>query len=72
MGSREGVCRGQGKAPGPDGFTLAFFQVCWRIVKDELFETIAEFLDIGSPRKFECFFYYHCSKEGLRDKHKGF
>lgn len=24
------------KAPGPDGFSMAFFQHCWDILKDEL------------------------------------
>jgi hypothetical protein len=31
------------KAPGPDGFTLAFFQDCWEVVKGDFMEIFAEF-----------------------------
>ena len=31
------------KAPGPDGFTLAFFHHCWDVVKKEVLESIQEF-----------------------------
>jgi hypothetical protein len=24
------------KAPGPDGFSMAFFQACWVVVKDDV------------------------------------
>ena len=30
------------KPPGPDGFTLAFFQHCWDVVKVEVLNTIQE------------------------------
>jgi hypothetical protein len=33
------------KAPGPDGFTLAFFQHCWDVVKVEVLNTIQEFYE---------------------------
>jgi hypothetical protein len=24
------------KAPGPDGFSIAFLQVCWEVVKEDI------------------------------------
>ena len=32
----------KGKAPGPDGFTIDFFQNCWDLVKEELWEVVEE------------------------------
>ena len=31
------------KAPGPDGFTGAFWQFCWEFVKEEVLEMFKEF-----------------------------
>ena len=31
------------KAPSPDGFSLAFFQVCWGIVKDDIMKVFHSF-----------------------------
>jgi hypothetical protein len=31
------------KAPGPDGFTMAFFQACWAVVKHDVMAVFAEF-----------------------------
>lgn len=31
------------KAPGPDGFSLAFFQECWDTVKDDVMRVFHEF-----------------------------
>ncbi|RVW94928.1 hypothetical protein CK203_034502 [Vitis vinifera] len=31
------------KAPGPDGFTVAFWQYCWEFVKEEVLEMFKEF-----------------------------
>ncbi|KAL6328817.1 hypothetical protein AAG906_003834 [Vitis piasezkii] len=33
------------KAPGPDGFTLAFWQSCWDFVKDEILDMFKEFYE---------------------------
>jgi hypothetical protein len=38
------------KAPGPDGFTMAFFQKCWRIVEDDI---MAFFGEVFEFCKFE-------------------
>lgn len=32
----------KGKSLGPDGFTFAFFQNCWDLVKEELWEVVEE------------------------------
>ena len=34
-------------APGPDGLTLAFWQVSWVIVKDDIMRMFKEFFEIG-------------------------
>lgn len=39
------------KARGPDGFTLAFLQQYWNIVKSELLQTIAEFQETTTFKK---------------------
>ena len=31
------------KAPGPDGFTVAFWQCCWEFVKEEVLKMFKEF-----------------------------
>ena len=31
------------KAPGPDGFTIAFWQNCWEIVKEDVLDMFKEF-----------------------------
>ncbi|KAJ9701371.1 hypothetical protein PVL29_006637 [Vitis rotundifolia] len=33
------------KAPGPDGFTLAFWQACWDFLKEEIVELFKEFYE---------------------------
>jgi hypothetical protein len=38
------------KAPGPDGFSIAFFQVCWEVVKEDIMRIFREFHAEG---KFE-------------------
>ncbi|RVW47466.1 putative ribonuclease H protein [Vitis vinifera] len=35
------------KAPGPDGFTIAVFQDCWDVIKDDLVRVFAEFHNSG-------------------------
>jgi hypothetical protein len=39
------------KAPGPDGFTMAFFQKCWEILKNDLMAIFAEFHNRGQFEK---------------------
>jgi hypothetical protein len=38
------------KAQGPDGFTMAFFQVCWAVIKEDI---IGVFHEFHARRKFE-------------------
>ena len=33
------------KAPGPDGFTMAFWQFCWDFVKEEIVDLFKEFYE---------------------------
>lgn len=33
------------KAPGPDGFTMAFFQHCWDVMKKDVMEVFYFFYD---------------------------
>ncbi|RVW63564.1 Transposon TX1 uncharacterized 149 kDa protein [Vitis vinifera] len=35
------------KAPGPDGFTIAVFQDCWNVIKEDLVRVFAEFHNSG-------------------------
>lgn len=37
----------KGKAPGPDGFTIHFFQSCWDLFKEELWEVVEESRQTG-------------------------
>ncbi|WJZ90796.1 hypothetical protein VitviT2T_009917 [Vitis vinifera] len=39
------------KAPGPDGFTVAFWQDCWDLVKEEVMDLFKEFFEYGSFAK---------------------
>ena len=32
----------KGKAPGSDGFTVDFFQSCWDLIKEEIWEVVEE------------------------------
>lgn len=43
-------CAGD-KTPGPNGFSLAFFQHCWSTVKTEVMATIGEFQERGNLEK---------------------
>ena len=36
------------KAPGPDGFTIAFWQKCWEIVKEDVLDMFKEFHEQNS------------------------
>jgi len=40
------ACAGD-KAPGPDGFTMAFFIQCWEVVKTDVIATIQNFHSQG-------------------------
>ena len=39
------------KAPGPDGYTIAFYKQCWDIVKIEVLNSLQEFYDQGCIRR---------------------
>ncbi|KAF5442537.1 hypothetical protein F2P56_035184 [Juglans regia] len=39
------------KAPGPDGFSMAFFQTCWDVLKDDIMGVFQEFLGSGRFEK---------------------
>ena len=56
------------KAPGPDGFAVAFWQNCWDFVKEEVMEMFKEFHEQSSFLKASIprFWFYYQRKEGLR------
>ena len=35
------------KAPGPDGFTMALYQECWDVIKEDLMKVFQEFHSYG-------------------------
>ena len=39
------------KAPGPDGFSLAFFQICWDIIRNDIMAVIKYFHGMGTFAK---------------------
>uniref|UniRef100_A0A2N9GAG5 Reverse transcriptase domain-containing protein n=1 Tax=Fagus sylvatica TaxID=28930 RepID=A0A2N9GAG5_FAGSY len=39
------------KAPGPDGFTMAFFQHCWQVLQDDIMRFFEEFYEQGQFEK---------------------
>jgi hypothetical protein len=39
------------KALGPDGFTMAFFQKCWGVVKEDMMAVFKEFHESGNVEK---------------------
>ncbi|KAJ9697646.1 hypothetical protein PVL29_006989 [Vitis rotundifolia] len=50
--SEEEICNAifqldRDKAPGPDGFTIAVFQDCWDVIKEDLVRVFAEFHSSG-------------------------
>jgi len=52
------------KAPGPDGFTMAFFQKCWDILKYDIMAVFAEFHSRGKFEKsFNATFVYLIPKK---------
>jgi len=46
------------KAPGPDGFTMAFFQACWEVLRLDIMEVFSDFhAREVFEKESECFFY---------------
>ncbi|KAL6312511.1 hypothetical protein AAG906_033303 [Vitis piasezkii] len=56
------------KAPGPDGFTVAFWQYCWEFVKEEVLEMFKEFHEQNAFLKSlnNTFLVLYQKKEGRR------
>lgn len=42
-----GLFFSEGHGPSPDSFTMAFFQECWEIIKDDLVKVMEEFHNHG-------------------------
>jgi hypothetical protein len=47
----------QGKIPGPDGFTLEFFQGFYDLVKEHLLMIVRESQSLEGTRVFQCHFH---------------
>ena len=56
------------KAPGPNGFTLSFWQSCWDFVKEEILEMFKEFYEQNVFLKVSTIPFWCCyqRKEGSR------
>jgi hypothetical protein len=47
------------KAPGPDGFSMAFFKECWDVLRGDIMEVFWEFFYRGFFRKeSQCFVHF--------------
>lgn len=44
------ACAGD-KAPGPDGFSMAFFNECWEVIHNEMVAAVQNFHDHGVFQK---------------------
>ena len=44
-------CMSGDKAPGPDGFTMAFYQACWGVVKTDVMRVMHHFHQYGAFAK---------------------
>ena len=49
------------KALGPNGFTMAFWHLCWDFIKSEVLSFFKEFFVLG---QFECYLFGLNPKEG--------
>lgn len=47
------------KAPGLDGFKMAFFQQCWSMVKGDVMATFGAFWCLGNLRKVSMLLFWH-------------
>ena len=57
------------KAPGPDGFTVAVFQDCWDVIKEDLVRVFAEFHRSGIiNQSTNAFFIVILPKKSLTKK----
>lgn len=50
-------CEGE-KAPGPDGFALAFFQIFWEDIKGDIMEFMREFHDRENSLAYRCVLHH--------------
>ena len=73
MSSTLSVLNGD-KAPGPDGLTVAFWQLCWDIVRDDVMRMFRDFHETGKfVRSLNATFIVMIPKKGgakdLKDFH---
>jgi hypothetical protein len=63
-----------GKAPGPDGFTMAFFKSCWVVVKHDVMAFFFFFFLFYRRRQLVkfCYFCVFDSKKGGCGGDEGF
>ncbi|XP_042952272.1 uncharacterized protein LOC122289359 [Carya illinoinensis] len=61
-----GVLKGMNKdkAPGFDGFSMAFFYACWDIVKEDLMKVFIEFHTHEIREEPQCLFHHPYFQEG--------
>ena len=56
---------GKDKAPGLDGFNIAFFQSCWEVIKGHIMGLFSDFHTKGVfQKKFECYIFMSPTQDG--------
>ena len=66
-------CLNGDKAPGPNGFSMAFWQACWDVVKNEVMGFFAEFHEFGTfQRSINATFIASVPKKGGTEDPKDF